>query len=97
MGSAAPIWTGRQWQVTRQGLITTRGNFHYFISRREILKGLHPGRVGRAWPPHMAEKTWVDIDDFCEAWLRALEAYEVASPRAATVCQQVLGHVAAVA
>jgi hypothetical protein len=85
----APFWTGRQWKVTRQGLVTTRGNFHYFIPKREILKGLQG--IGRPWPPHMAEKTWVDIDDFCEAWLRALEAYELASPRAATVCQQVLG------
>jgi hypothetical protein len=58
-------WRGKQWAVTAYGI--------------EYLDGTYVAEASRLaeqpdypWPMHMAEKTWVDIDDFTTAWMAAL-------------------------
>jgi hypothetical protein len=59
-------WQGRQWAVTAYG-----------IERRDGTYGIEAGRLFEdeqygGWPAHMAHKVWVDIEDFCTAWLLAI-------------------------
>ncbi len=58
-------WRGKQWAVTAYGI--------------ELLDGTYVAEASRLtegpdypWPMHMAEKTWVDIDEFTTAWMVAL-------------------------
>ena len=61
----SPIWwQGKQWAVTERGIECRDGT--YFIAA-DRLPGTNP-----SWPIHMAGKTWVDLDDFCTAFLIAL-------------------------
>jgi hypothetical protein len=59
-------WRGRQWAVTAHGVEALDGS--YAITHNRLLEELrtHP------WPMHMAEKDWVDIDEFATAWLIAI-------------------------
>jgi hypothetical protein len=59
-------WQGTQWAVTAYGLECRDGC--YPIEGKRLLEDL----PGYSWPEHMAEKTWVDIDDFATAWMIAL-------------------------
>jgi hypothetical protein len=82
-------WRGRQWRVVPAGLETVDGK--YFIAADRLLKSVPPRHKNDwPWPRHMLEKNWVDIEDFCDAWIRALELHGMKSPAAASVCQQVL-------
>ena len=58
-------WRGKQWAVTAYGI--------------ESLDGTYVAEAARLtenpdypWPMHMAEKIWVDIDEFTTAWMVAL-------------------------
>jgi hypothetical protein len=62
-------WRGKQWAVTEYGIECLDGC--YFIEANRILEeieGDHPW----PWPCHMAEKEWVDADEFATAWLVAI-------------------------
>jgi hypothetical protein len=60
------LWRGRQWAVTEYGVECLDGSY-YFDAKR-----LGEDLPGHSWCEHMAEKEWVDIEDFCTAWLVAI-------------------------
>lgn len=60
------LWQGRQWAVTAYGLECRDGT--YAIRKTRLWEG-----DTHTWEIHMAEKNWVDIEDFSTAinWARA--------------------------
>ncbi|WBU27617.1 hypothetical protein OOZ54_13135 [Rhodopseudomonas palustris] len=58
----ADYWTGSQWKVTPAG-VTTLDN-RYLIEKDRVHEEDVPGYT---WEQHMAEKTWVDLEDFKRA------------------------------
>lgn len=62
----AMFWRGKQWAVTEHGIECLDGT--YFIEKSRLLEGL--GR--HSWLDQMAEKTWVNIDEFCTCWMIAV-------------------------
>jgi hypothetical protein len=68
--------TFRQWVVCRRGMDARRGE--YPIPK----KGLADTRVSGSdtlsdWLLHMAEKEWVDLEDFILAWQEACRVHRV--------------------
>ena len=59
---AKPVhWTGKQWAVTAFGIEARDGQY-------PIPKGrVWEENRGHGWIEHLAEKAWVDIEDFTEA------------------------------
>ena len=55
------IWKGSQWAATAYGVEARDGR--YQIQRARLWKD----DLTWSWVQHMAEKEWVDIDDFTEA------------------------------
>lgn len=55
-------WVGSQWSVTAYGLECRNGQYAIAAAKLTELD----------WPRHVTEKNWVDMDDFCTAWLCAL-------------------------
>ncbi len=68
------IWQGRQWAVTEYGIEARDGKYHLPAERLSETR-LYQGHELPDWPLHMAEKTWVDIHDFCTAFMVALACY----------------------
>src|SRR5262249_27026693 len=62
-------WKGRQWAATKFGVQCRDGS--YSIDRRRLWEDEERG----GWVMHMAEKDWVDLEDFAEA-LRVARFYE---------------------
>lgn len=60
------LWRGRQWAVTEYGIECLDGS--YWCEA----KGLGEDLPNHSWPEHMADKSWVDVDDFATAWMVAL-------------------------
>ena len=54
-------WTGKQWAVTAYGIEARDGK--YPIARDRVWEESR----GHGWIEHLAEKSWVDIEDFTEA------------------------------
>jgi hypothetical protein len=75
------LWQGRQWAVTTRGIDTTRpyrnGAYPYWIEK-ERLAETRPFSNGLLadWPLHLAEKNWVDIEDFIQAWQFACRVHK---------------------
>lgn len=70
------LFKNAQWAVTDYGMETIEDGYtplyHIEESRlTEITK--RPNGTFYSWPIHMAKKTWVDIEDFIEAFDNALE------------------------
>lgn len=66
-GLSTPIfWIGSQWAVTNAGIEARDGR--YFIAAHRLWEDF----PGWSWERHMAEKTWVERDDFNKAigWAR---------------------------
>src|SRR5262245_5711961 len=63
-------WQGRQWAVTRFGVECRDGT--YAIERERVWEDEECG----GWILHMAEKDWVDLEDFAEA-LRVARIFEL--------------------
>jgi hypothetical protein len=92
MRSKKQIWRGRQWVVTPTGMTTLNGS-DYWIEKsrlgevRECATARDDLRVSALtfrqdrnlsdWMLHMAEKNWVDIDDFIAAWCFAVAVLSV--------------------
>lgn len=55
----------KQWEITEDG----EGIFHgdYYIETADLVDDLD-------WIPHLAEKSWTDLRDFCIAMTRAFRA-----------------------
>ena len=64
------IWQGSQWAVTEYGIECRDGRYAIPADRLSELRGAVPD-----WPLHMAEKDWVEIHDFCTAFLVALAVH----------------------
>jgi hypothetical protein len=62
-------WKGQQWAATRFGVQARDGS--YSIDRKRVWEDEERG----GWIMHMAEKDWVDLEDFAEA-LRVVRFYE---------------------
>lgn len=65
------MWRGRQWAVTSYGVECLNGT--YYIEKKRLAENVE----GYGWPTQMAGKGWVDLDDFCTAWLVALALHGV--------------------
>jgi hypothetical protein len=61
------LWQGRQWAVTTRGIERRDGSYFIEADRLNETRDAMPD-----WPLHMAEKTGIDIDDFCTAFMVAL-------------------------
>lgn len=69
-------WRGRQWAVTSFGVECLDGT--YAFEAKRLAEGCSKGDSPQAsWIVHMAEKSWVDLDDFATAWLVALSLHGV--------------------
>ena len=68
------IWQGRQWAVTEYGIEARDGTYTIAAERLPETREFRGQRLP-FWPLHMAEKSWVDIRDFCTAFLAALACY----------------------
>ena len=68
------LWQGRQWAVTEYGIEARDGTYAIAADRLSETRP-HQGHELPDWPLHMAEKDWVDIHDFCTAFLTALACY----------------------
>lgn len=59
---------GKQWAVTGYGIEQIRGSDnkapYYHIPACDLGQGMGEG----GWPAHMANKNWVDADDFSAAF-----------------------------
>ena len=74
------LFANGQWAVTRYGLECLTSNYPIEAKR---LTERGPG--GRAemydWPPHLAEKEWVDVPAFLEAFQEALRVHAWGHPQ----------------
>ena len=68
------LWQGRQWAVTEYGIEARDGGYHFPAERLSEVRE-YAGQQLPDWPLHMAEKSWVDIHDFCTAFLAAIACY----------------------
>ncbi len=68
------LWQGSQWAATEYGIEARDGKYAFpaglLSETREV-----GGEQLPDWPLHMAEKSWVNIDDFCTAFLVALTMF----------------------
>jgi len=81
-----------QWAVTEVGLEAIEGATspsingltpRYFFNAERLLETTERGKsTFYDWPVHMAEKTWVDVDAFNEAFEKALEYHQEQYPDA---------------
>jgi hypothetical protein len=68
------LWRGKQWAVTEFGIEALSGT--YSIKAKRLAEGVE----NYGWPMHMTQKSWVDVDDFCTAWLVAIALFNVRVP-----------------
>lgn len=67
------LYENQQWSVTSYGVEANRPWPEYFFSADRLTERDWDDMYG--WPRHMAEKTWVDVDMFCDAFSRALDIH----------------------
>lgn len=61
-----PPVIGVQWRVTHQGVECVDRS--YFIDKKRLFEMRRDTGDLYDWPIHMAEKPWVDLDEFLAAW-----------------------------
>ena len=75
-----------QWEVTEFGLEAIPGSkpksidgitVSYEIEAERLAETTDRERAYYDWPVHMAEKTWVDIEAFIEAFANALDIHKM--------------------
>lgn len=66
-----PIFQNAQWTVTERGMESRHHAPTYVIPADKLLEASHGHYY---WPEHMAEKTWVIMPEFIEAYVAALNA-----------------------
>lgn len=77
------LWRGRQWSVTDHGVEARDGT--YFICRSRLYEGIRDPHSG--WEFHMAEKSWVDTEDFSTAMRIGRSLYPRGTRRARIECE----------
>lgn len=74
----ADLCKNRQWKVTKHGLESIDERSDYSIEAKRLGEMVDRGDGDHYdWPIHMAEKTWVDIDLFIDAFVKALEFHKI--------------------
>jgi hypothetical protein len=77
-------FSNEQWNVSDYGIEAIPGSQTaamqgltppYEISAKRLLETTDRDRVYYDWPVHMAEKTWVDVEAFLEAFANALDEH----------------------
>ena len=66
------LFENHQWRVTGYGMEPVKPALASELSANRLLEE-RDGYYN--WPVHMAEKTWVDIGAFIEAFIKALELH----------------------
>ena len=81
----ADLFANHQWRVTDFGIEPIVGSQTtamegktppYNIAAPRLLETTDRDRIYYDWPVHMAEKTWVDLEEFLEAFANALDAHK---------------------
>lgn len=74
------IYRGSQWRVTRKGMerVGTNEFNGYFIERDDLTRGVSD--VNASWPVHLAQKRWVDLEDFEAAYRAAIGHFGMEAP-----------------
>jgi hypothetical protein len=73
------IFRNEQWQVTKHALASRRCDApcRYEIDPERLLAtGSYDGRELYDWPVYVAQKPWVKVELFFEAFKAALDAHE---------------------
>jgi hypothetical protein len=70
------LYRNHQWAVTKYGVETIKPEAPYYFEAKRLadLTDYGQGPLYN-WPIHMAEKGWVDIEAFIEAFVKALELH----------------------
>jgi len=72
------VWfENHQWAVTDYGLESIQLPWEYPIAASRLLetRGSADSKLYN-WPVHLAQKKWIDIEAFIEAFNKALELHE---------------------
>lgn len=72
------IFENKQWAVREWGLQSVKPGapYEYNIDAHRLLERVGAGGGKHYdWPVHMAEKTWIDLEAFIEAYRAALAAH----------------------
>jgi hypothetical protein len=65
-----------QWEVTQFGIESVRPAPEYPILKSRLTETTERGRATYYdWPIHLADKSWVDIEAFLEAFADALSTH----------------------
>jgi len=73
----ATVFENHQWEVTDYGVESKRPAPTYNFEAARLLETADHGHGPMYdWPVHMAEKTWVDIEAFIEAFEQALAIHK---------------------
>jgi hypothetical protein len=72
----AVLYENHQWAVTEHGIESVKPAPTYPIEANRLLErdGVGRGKL-YDWPVHMAQKSWVDIEAFIDAFSRALRLH----------------------
>ena len=74
MSSGKVHWEGKQWRVTDHGLESLP--VHYVINAERLGEtNQYDDENFADWPFHVAEKTWLDYQDFLRAFFIALDVH----------------------
>ncbi len=70
------LFENHQWKVTDYGVESVKPapTYHFYAERLLEERGAGDGEY-YDWPAHMAEKSWVDIRAFNEAFAKAIELH----------------------
>jgi hypothetical protein len=70
------LFENHQWQVTDYGVESVKPAPGYHFEARRLLENESAGQGELYdWPVQMAEKNWVDIEAFIEAFVKALDLH----------------------
>lgn len=77
-----PLFRNSQWEVTPYGLERCGSDRGYDIEASRLTERTHRNKqVFYDWPLHMAQKPWIDIGAFIEAFQKGLELHAGRFPR----------------
>jgi hypothetical protein len=70
------LYQNHQWAVTDYGVESVKPAPTYHFNAERLLEAAGAG-MGKLydWPVHMAEKSWVSIDAFNDAFVKAIEIH----------------------
>lgn len=69
------LWQNKDWRVTHNGLAARHHQYNIGVSQLKDMRELPDGVIASMWPLHMAEKSWVDLESFLEAFENALQIH----------------------